>query len=71
MCDLALSVYNAALVEGLRVTPVLVSAYTSVCNYLKLLGNKPRGLICRRLITNTSGFFLIAVHLLVLIPVIT
>jgi hypothetical protein len=44
MCGLALSVYYAALVEGLIVTGVLVASHTSVCNYLKLLGNEPRGL---------------------------
>jgi hypothetical protein len=44
MCALALSADYAALVDGLSVTPVLVSSYTSVCNYVMLLGNEPRGL---------------------------
>jgi hypothetical protein len=56
-------VYYAALVEGLSVTPVLVSSYTSVCNYLKLLGNEPRGLNMleinyghKRFLPNCSAF---------------
>jgi hypothetical protein len=44
MCSRALSVYYAAVVGGLSVTPVLIPSNTSVCNYLKLLDNVPRGL---------------------------
>jgi hypothetical protein len=43
-CGLVQRVHYAALVKGLSLTPVPVSSYTSVCNYLELLGNEPRGL---------------------------
>jgi len=56
MCGLALSVHYVALVEGLSVTPVLVSSYTSVCNYLKLLGNDPRGLNMLKINYGHKGF---------------